>query len=732
MAENQPFEQGLTVLPEAVRGTAVQPYFAAPEPEPSESSLPLSHYLWILKRHRWRIAAFVIACVVATFVVSTRIQPVFEATATIDVDRQTPTGVIGQESFRSTLNDADQFLATQINLIQSDSVLRPVAETYGLREHEGQWGEFAATPSKEARQAPVILENLKVTRPPNTYLLRVSYRSSDPELAANVANGVASSYLEHTYRIRIHSSQSMSSFMERQLEELKAKMERSSLALNQFERELNVINPEEKTSILSARLLQLNTEYTSAQAERVRRQAAFQSVQSGMIEAAQASDQGQDLRSLIARHHLAREQFAEIKAHYGANHPAYRKAAAQLAEVRDLVDQSRRNIAQRVQVEYQESMSREAMLSQAVAETKAEFDRLNARSFEYTTLKREADSDKALYEELVRKIKEAGINAGFQNSNIRIADPARPPIDPVFPNTKLNVVLAFLFSGLLAIGAAVLTDMLDSTVRDPEQVSRTMGADVIGTLPTVKPWRGRLGTVRTTATAALVKSGAREAVNGYEEAIRTLRNSILLTDFDRQTRSVLVTSASPAEGKSTAAVHLAVSHAEQNHRTLLIDGDLRRPSVHRRFNIPGTLGLSNVLVSEHPWRELLFTPEGLPALSVLPAGPPSRRASDLVGRGLAEMLEEASIEYDLVILDAPPLLGFAEPLQMATIVDGVLVVARAGETNRKAVSSVITTLQRLRANVLGVALNEVNSDVSDSYYYYGHYRKYYHPAAQSS
>jgi len=190
-------------------------------------------------------------------------------------------------------------------------------------------------------------------------------------------------------------------------------------------------------------------------------------------------------------------------------------------------------------------------------------------------------------------------------------------------------------------------------------------------------------------------------------------------------RSLLVTSASPSEGKSTTAAHLALTHAEQGRRTLLIDGDLRRPSVHRRFNIPANRGLSNVLTAECAWRELLVSPELVPDLHILPAGPPSRRASDLIGRGLEEVLTEATQEYDLVVLDAPPLLGFAEPLQMATIVDGVVVVTRAGQTSRKAVGSVLTTLRRLRANVLGVVLNEVHKEMSDSYYYYGHYSKYY-------
>ncbi len=328
----------------------------------------------------------------------------------------------------------------------------------------------------------------------------------------------------------------------------------------------------------------------------------------------------------------------------------------------------------------------------------------------------------------MRKIKEAGINAGFQNSAIRLADPARPGLAPVFPNIKLNVLIALLLSMLIAAGAAITSDMLDTTIRDPEQVTRCLNAEMIGTLPAVRNWRGRLGTLAGSAAGALTPSaGARSdsAVNGFEEAIRTLRNSILLADSDRRLRTLLITSASPGEGKSTTAAHLALIHAEQGRKTLLIDGDLRKPSVHKRFDIHATRGLSNVLTAECPWRDVLVSPEHLPDLHILPAGPPSRRASDLIGRGLAEILEEATDGYDLVILDGPPLLGFAEPLQMATIADGVIVVTRAGETSRKAVSSVLSTLRRLRANVIGVVLNEVHREMSDSYYYHGYYHKYY-------
>ncbi len=707
--------------------------YSRPEPDAEEERVPFSHYIWVLKRHRWRILAFVFICVLSTLVVAARLTPVYESTATVDIDRQTPTGVLGQDAVRSATNDADQFLATQIDLIQSDSVVRKVVQKLRLKELDKDYRETVKT--AEAEEAPATLKKLSVVRPPNTYLLKISYRSANPRLAADVANGIAKSYLEHTYNIRYESSAGLSHFMEKQMEELKMKMEQSSAALAGFERDLNVINPEEKTSILSARLLQLNTEYTNAQADRVRKESAHNSVKSGSLEAALISTQGESLKKLTEQFNEAKQRFEEIKLHNGSNHPEYKKAALQVEELDRQLLSTKDSIGERIELEFKQAAERESMLRKAVAETKLEFDRVNARSFDYLALKREAEGDKKLYEELVRKIKEAGINAGFQNNSVRIADLARPAVKPVFPRTKLSALIAFLCSTLLAIGIAVIGDALDDTVRDPEQVARTLKTEVVGTLPAMKSWRGRLNPICQTEggmdLAPLGEAGG-NAVTGYDEAIRTLRNSILLTDFDRRLRSVLITSASPSEGKSTVAAHLAVAHAEQGHRTLLIDGDLRRPSLHKFFAITHDQGLSDVLVASLPWRDAVYTADTLPDLDVLPAGPPSRRAADLIGKMLPHLLAEAALAYDLIILDAPPLLGFPEPLQMAANVDGVVVVTRAGQTSRKAVSSVLTTLTRLRAKVVGLVLNEVSKEMGESYYYYGNYGKYGKPAVKAA
>jgi hypothetical protein len=203
-----------------------------------------------------------------------------------------------------------------------------------------------------------------------------------------------------------------------------------------------------------------------------------------------------------------------------------------------------------------------------------------------------------------------------------VADPARPGLKQVFPNIKLNVALAFLFSLLIAFGAALMSDAMDTTIRDPEQVMRTLHTQVVGSLPQVKTWRGQLPMVWTNEAAngtqgAAGESGSR-SLTTYEEAIRTLRNSILLTDFDRQFRTLLVTSASPSEGKSTIAIHLAVAHAQQHRRTLVIDGDCAVPSVHKRFGMTNTLGLSNVLLNDLPWREALLNRRRIPDLDILP------------------------------------------------------------------------------------------------------------------
>jgi len=699
------------------------------EVESESGSVPLSHYLWILRRQSWKIIAFVAVCVFGAFIVSSRLQPIYDSTATVDIEHQAPAQVVGQESPQAAQIDSEEFLATQVKLIQSDSVLRPVVEQFHLLNLNSRSGQDSQMAQRMAA-APVTLSRLRVTRPNRTYLLQISYRSPDPRLAADVANAVAKSYVAYTYSLSTKSSTDLSSFMEEQLDELKAKMENSNLALAQFEKDLDVINPEEKTSILSARLMQLNTEYTAAQGDRIRSEAAWNASKSGSVEVAHTSSQGDPLSILTDALNRARQQFALVRTTYGSNHPEYRKAASELAEVQNEYDNAKRDLAARIEAEAKESQNREQMLQAAVAETKAEWDSINTKSFQFQRLKQEADTDKALYEELIKKIREGDINAGFHNNNIRIADLARPSLVPVYPDTPRNLQLAFGLSTLLAIGMVILLDSLDRTLRDPAEAGRFLGTDVIAMLPTDRDEAQLPRPAKPPAAPTLVpkasENGRRKGYyrtgSSFDEAIRTLRNTIFLSDFEGRLHSIVITSAVPAEGKSTLATHLAIANAGGGKKTLLVDGDLRRPSLHSKFNLSPREGLSNVLTGEMSWQEVVITVEGKSNLSLLPAGVGSHRTADLIGPRVANLLDEFGKEYDLVILDSPPLLGFAECLQMAAAADGVLITSLAGETRRRAVAEVIGTLRRVHANIIGVVLNQVSRNTSsDGYSYYGYY-----------
>jgi capsular exopolysaccharide synthesis family protein len=740
----------------------LQPYVVPgqyPEMDAAQPAVSPTHYLLVIWRQRWKIIAFVAACLLATYIVSSRLTPIYEATAKIDVDRHMNQTVVGPETDSvSPGEDAEAFLATQKEIILSDAVVRPVAERYNLLALESQLDRLGGENVRRKLGAPITLKYLDVTRPLNTYLLNINYRSPDPKLAADVANAVANSFVQHTYDIKMKNSGYLSVFIEKQLEDLKARMERSSDALAAFEKEMNVINPDQKTSITVERIKELDAQYMQAKAERVRKEAELNSLQNGGVAAQMNAQQAAELNRLQEKLDAARGDLADKASIYGANNKEYQRRANEVAELERQFEAARKNVNARVDSDYRQAVNNEQGLAAEVAKEKDEYDKLNSHSFQYQSLKSQAERDKTLYDEMEKRVQETGINAGFQNNYIRIADFARPPDSAVFPRTRLFLLLTFIGSLVLAICTAILSDVMDNTIRDPEQVARALDTSVLGTLPTVKEMRRLIhpgagpnsleaapepleeeltlghGVVRYKKEEAENKkkkmrgqspNANYEGISSYEEAIRTLRHSILLPDLDRSVKSLLITSATPGEGKSTAIIHLAIAHAEQGKKTLIIDADLRRPSIHKKLNLNGSLGLSNVLLGEFRWKETIVKNEQWPDLDVVPSGTASRRASDLVGSMMMDILDEASKEYDLILVDAPPLLGFAEAMQVAKSVDGVVVMARAGQTSRRAVATVLATLKRLRANIIGLVLNEVDKGSTNDYYYYSDYRKYY-------
>jgi succinoglycan biosynthesis transport protein ExoP len=696
-------------------------YTAPPAPEPEEL-LPMHHYLWLLRRAWWKIALAVVACTLLTAVGCFLITPVYEATARITVDNKVPSSVIGQDASSQNTSDVEEFLNTEMDLIQSDSVLRPVAQQFHL----------LTTPKhgNTMPNGPVSLPNLTVTHPLNSLLMRITYRSKNAQQAADVANAVAQSYIDTVYEKSLRGSMKMSTFMAKQLDDLKDNMGKSSEALVAYERQLGVVDPEQQTTTLAQRVLQLNTEYTEAENDRIRKQTAYKGVQSGDTAAVEISSQAEQLTKLQQQLQDAQQKMATLKTTYGVNNMNYKLGANELAEVTRQYNAARADIGKRIQTDYSQSASHEAMLRDALAQAKAQADKLNASSIQYQQLKRDAEANKTLYNELFQKIKEAGINAGFQNSAIRIADEARPQNSPVFPKKSIFIFLGFLLSMVFSIAVVLIADMLDKSVRDPEQARRALQIEVLGVLPDVhelKPAGSRLlledgnGAISGRKQSPLDWSRSQDA---YTEAIRTMRSLVLLERSREPLRSLLVTSALAGEGKSTCTAHMAIAHALQGRKTLLIDADLRRPSQHNHFALKNNSGLAEVILDGCSIHDVRQQIPGVDNLHVVTAGQLFQKASHLVGTKMSTLLEEAMADYDLVVIDAPPMLGLAEPIQIACAADGVILIAKAGQTNQEAVAAALGTLNRLDVNVLGLVLNKVRREMSPTYQHYGVYGQY--------
>jgi polysaccharide biosynthesis transport protein len=682
-----------------------------------EARSSLLHLFELLARQKWTMLAFVLLAMLAAGGVSLLLEPLYESTATVRIDRHATGGPVGQDaSEMSPINDMDQIMATQVEIIQSDPVLRPVAEKYNLLGLERQFKGLKADEIRNKRAAPIVLKRFKVMRPPNTYLIRVTYRANSRQLAAQVTNALVASYISHAFDSRDRTYAQVAASIQRELDSLRAKMEASSSTLADFEKELNMVDPEQGSTIQAARLQQLNTEFTTAQADRLRKEAILKALKdANTIPAAQASAQGETLNHALDRLNDARQQFASIRAIYGENYSEYRKAGNQVDELQRQVEQLRSGVGDQVNVEYQQAVGREGRLEALVNSTKLEVDRLSARALEYAQIKRDAENDKKLYEDLVRRTAEEDINHQFQDATIQVDTPALPADKKAFPNITLNLALAFVFGSILSVVWAVLADAVDTTLSDPEDVATRLNVHVLGVIPATRNLMSPAAAVDGTP----LRKRSIEANERFAESIRGLRTSIGLATMDRPVRSMLVTSAEPSEGKSTTAANLAWSFAQIGKRVLLVDADMRAPTVHKHFQIRGEVGLSDVLTHRASWREAMIKIDPY-SLYVVPAGPVSRKAADMLARGTAELFDQICREFDVVIVDAPPLLGFSESHELAGMADSVILVTKAEKTRGKSVAKALRALIHARANIMGLVMNQVKSSATDYFYGYGY------------
>ena len=406
----------------------------------------------------------------------------------------------------------------------------------------------------------------------------------------------------------------------------------------------------------------------------------------------------------------------------------------QIKGLDQVITQEKLNIANQVEAEYRGARQRELLLNQALDEQKKEAGAMADRMVQYNILKRDAEANKQLYDGLQQKLKEAGISAGLRSSNIRVVDPALVPTSPSKPQKSRNISLAILVGLVGGIGLALLREYLDNTVKNPDDIENLARLPSLAVVPAFanpngSSSRGRLPKLLKGQGSA-AREGRVELVSHLQpqsqisEAFRALRTSLLLSQADHPPQVILMTSALPREGKTTAAANLAVTLAQLGDKTLLVDGDLRKPGVSRALSMSGGkyAGLSSYLAGVSTLDLITVQHPSISNLSVIPTGPVPPNPADLLSsHRLSDMVLELRRRYKFVVIDSPPIMAATDAVILSVLVDGVLLVVRSGETPKEAFTRTCDLLASVKSRVLGVVLNAVDSSSPDYYYSYRYY-----------
>lgn len=725
--------------------------------ETGAAGMPLSFYWHLLWRYRWHIVTFVLLVTAAATLVALVLPKQYQSTAILRIDpaghHAMGAGLSGESGIPVS---ARRLITTEANVVTSPAVvLQTINKLRLYRIKQFAPRHVAATAALSEAQMNQVLSNvtkaISVSQPLDTYLLSVSFRSASPALSAQVANSLLHSLIQHEYDTRVRALMGSSRSMRAQMTKLRAKMERSQSALVHYESKHNVLNPGSKNNIMIARLSQVNQDLGAAQTRRMALQADYQIAQADNLDALIASSRGKYLQPLYTRLLSDRRRLARMAQVYGPNYPILRQQQSLVNNDSAVLSRQERHIAGQIDSQYRMALAREKLLHRELAVQKRNMDAFNLKAIRYFALKAASDSYTKLYYQLQQRIQDATVAANLHAESLRIISPARPEQKPVYPRPLLTAFLAFVVSGFLAVGAAIAVGVMDKSIASPDQIEQWFKLPVLSTLPLVAQRdRAKLAPFGYGAKLLVAGTAADEPgqsaesraienkalgnnaianrepsqrdnnVSAFREGILTLHSAIMLAR-EQDLRTLCVTSSIPGEGKSTVAANLAAAFAGMGRRTILVDVDMRKPTMNRQFNLPNRRGLSSLLRGQCGLEQVLVEAIGIPNLTLLTAGPPPNSPAELLHVNLAEHLEQLIARYDMVLFDCPPILGFADTLAITNLLDGCLLVVRAGQTERQLVAGSLRQLRAARARMLGVVLNGVSSSLGSYYNYYNHY-----------
>ncbi len=701
----------------------------------------LYDYLLILRKHQWLILAFLLTVVTIVSVATFRMRPVYVAKATIEIDRENSNILPfqGADSY-DYMMDLDNYIETQAKVLTSETLALQTIRNSGLAGNPefstgGIPSEAIATGSLANQKRPpevaAFLGSLSVKRVPTTHLMEVSYESTDPVFAAKILNAHLENFKAQNIQSRYEATLEATRFLTSQLNELKLTVKQSEDARINYERQNQIWSVDDKSNITTERLADLDKQLTEAQGETLKKQALYEYAKAGDIDAVPEIRADPLLQELQKRRSDLTVSYTEALNQYGPNFPKVQRFQAQIKETDDQIGKESKGIVLQLESDYREAQQREELIRQALEKQKAETNDMAEKLVQYNILKRESEADKALYEGLLTKLKEAGISEGLKSSNIRVVDPAMIPSYPSRPAKARNIALAFLVGLVGGIGLALLREYLDNTVKTPDDVEMLARLPSLAVVPTFggenpkRRFGGMFGGAATNGHEKRIELVAQHLPKSQmSEAFRALRTALLLSQPDHPPQVILVTSALPREGKTTAAANLAVTLAQLGDKTVLVDADLRKPGVGRLLNLGSGkfAGLSSYLAGVSTLDLVTVPHPAIPNLAAIPTGPlPPNPADLLSSHKLADAIAELRTKFKFVVIDSPPIMAATDAVILSVQADGVLLVVRSGETPKEAFTRTRDLLTSVKSRLLGVVLNAVDANAPDYYYSYRYY-----------
>lgn len=669
-------------------------------------------------RNRIKLLITLVVALLLGMLVTFLSTPIFRGIARIQIDQQAAQILAGTDvEPAESILDSDRFLQTQLDIIKSRTLARQVAEASGLFRNNEFLEKMHIKPAEEPRGAYNLAEtrreqvldalqkNLSVELPVDSRIVMIAFDSPDRKLSAQVANAFAERYIVSNIQRKFNTSAYARRFLEGQLRQTRQRLEESERAQLAYARSTGLIDASTGAgdgqatgprSLTTANLVQLNQAYSQAVSARLAAEQKWREASSAALLSQPDVLANPAIQTLVQERAKLQAEYAQNAKRYLSGYPGQTETAAQIATLTTQIDRLAGGIRSGIRQQYEVALGQEQALENNINKLKGTTLSEQSQGVRANILRRDVDTNRTLYDALLQRYKAVSATAGVASNNVSIVDRADPPVKPISPRLLLNLGLALFAGLLLGIGYVMLREHFDDAIRSAEDVEEKLGTTMIGLVPML-------------STGENPRDELLKVRSELSEAYYTLRAALELSTSNGAPHSLMITSSSAAEGKSTTSFALANGFAKIGRRVILIDADMRKPAQHHNVGVANKAGLANILANQASLPDVLVR-TNIPNLDFLPAGPvPVNPAELIAGHGFANLIDQIKSAYDIILVDAPPVLGLADAPTLASQIEATLFVVQANKARGRQARVALGRLKAARAYVVGALLTKFDA-----------------------